>query len=477
MLAVLFHAGPLVPVGFVVGALVLLRTMSQPRFGLVASLVLALVIPLPLAFGVGPFNLTFARIVGYAFLVGWVACLSRPDGPLFRRTSLDWAFALLMFSFLLSMTVNSPSLGGLDFRAALQSTGVTFLDQVVFFYAAVSIMGAGHRHVDRVLRIASLVVAGIALVGIFEWLTGRNIFTVLGPAFPSGLRAKINAIAGTAGEAHQRGAFRRAIGTFEGPNQFGAAVVLAIPFLLHYWSVTKRQRYGFGALACTFAALTTVSRSAFIGLVVVVVVYAVAAGAVQLNRARVVAVCAVVLIVAVTNPSLRATMSFYLRDVTGGQQSTIQGRLVDYENVGRQFVRSPLAGSGPSTWRQAALRRPNNGKVEDPSSRAQVVLDNVFLGALAQQGAVGLAGILAVLFGAIGLAARGVRRATTDVDRSLRAALLAAVCLFALLCAFFDMFAFYGPTRLYIVLLAAMVVEVGATRVVIPRRALAADRS
>ena len=120
------------------------------------------------------------------------------------------------------------------------------------------------------------------------------------------------------------------------------------------------------------------------------------------------------------------------------------------------------------------MARPGNTKVSDPTDRAQQVLDNVFLGALAERGAVGLLSMLALLFAGIGLGIRSVRRARDPTDRSLRAALLAAATLFAVLCLFFDMFSFPGPTRLYLVLLAALVVEAGATRVVLPRRALAA---
>lgn len=470
ILAGLAQIGPFVPVATVIGAVIIGRAIGNPRFGLTCTVVLGLLIPVPLAFGLGPFHLTFARIVGYAFIAGWIGALSRKDGPLPRRTSLDWAFALLLFSYLLSLTVNSPSLAAIDFRPALQATSVTGIDQIVFFYAAVSILAAGGRHRDRVLQITALVIAAIAVAGIFEWLTGNNIFNLLGPLFPNGFRAQLNAISKAAGDQQQRGAFHRARATFEGPNQFGAAVVLALPLLLHYWSTTKRQIFGLGALVCTFAAITTISRSAFIGLVVVMLVYFAASGTVQLNRVRVIGVALVLVIAAAANPSLRATLVFYFKDVTGGQQRTVQGRLSDYENVGHQFVKTPVAGSGPGTWRPEALKRPFNTKVQDPDDRAQQVLDNVFLSTLAERGAIGLFGLLAVLLGAIGIAVRGVRRARAPADRSLRAALLAGMILYAVLCAFFDMLSFAGPTTLYFVLVAAVVVEAGATRVVLPRK-------
>src|SRR5437016_6309761 len=78
--------------------------------------------------------------------------LSRAAGPHVRRTPLALAFGAVLFSFGLSLAVNSPQLNRVAFGEAVNNTVLFTVDYVLFFYAAVSVMGAARRHLEFVLR-------------------------------------------------------------------------------------------------------------------------------------------------------------------------------------------------------------------------------------------------------------------------------------------------------------------------------------
>lgn len=463
VLVTLFEIGTFVPLGALLGAALLVWVGAAPRIGVAAATLTSMLVPVTLAFRVGPFLLTVGRLVGFAFLIGWLAAMSRRDGPLLRRTPLDLAVLFVAFSFALSISANTPQLHGPEMGDAVQRTLLIGVDFLLFFYAAASVLGAGRRHLEWVLRGVALAVAGVAVLGILDWLTRTNVFEFLTPFLPRGLARDISDAAPFA--ARERGGLRRAIGTFGQPNQLGAAVTIALPLLLHYAATRPRGRravYMAGAAACTLAGILTISRSVFISLTVALLVYGTASGSLRFGGGGIVTVVAVVAIGLAASPALRDTMYVYFQGVLGRSEKSVQARIKDYDNVLRQFDRTPVAGSGPATWTPRALSRPDNDRV-DPTDRGQIVLDNLLLSTLAERGLVGLLSLLSLLLGGIGVAVRSVRRARSPSERSLRAALLASLTVYALLCALFDMWAFYGPTKLYFLLLAATAVVSGRT--------------
>src|SRR5438876_8793099 len=73
VLAELSRVGVFVPIGAALAAVFLVRTMAGPRFGLLATAFASLLVPAPLSFHVAGSTVTIGRLVGWAFLVGWVA--------------------------------------------------------------------------------------------------------------------------------------------------------------------------------------------------------------------------------------------------------------------------------------------------------------------------------------------------------------------------------------------------------------------
>jgi len=466
VLALLFQVGPFVPLGALLGGLLLVWSAASLRFGLTATVVAACLVPVGLAVPVGPLSVNLGRFVSFAFVTGWLAALSRRDGPLPRRTPIDAAIALMAFAFLLSMTVNMPQFRGPEFGEAFEESARFGVEFLFFFLAATSVLGAGRRHLDRALRTVSLVVAAIAALGIVDWVTNQNVFAFVAPVLPGNVAETVRAVSEQV--VHERGGVRRAVGTFQGPNHLGSAIVLVLPLLVHYASVPGRRRrlYLASAGVATLAGILTISRSVFVCLALVLFVYLIGVRSIRIGWSGIAAVLLVVIAALVASPQIRDTIAVYFEGIVGQQQeSSVQSRVKDYDNVLRQFDRAPLAGSGPATWSEKALSRPDNDKV-DPTGKGERVLDNEFLSALAERGAIGLLTLLALLLGAIAIAVRAVAVAPPGEERSLRAALLASLVAFFALCAFFNVFAFYASAKLYFLLVAATMVVSGHTRAV-----------
>lgn len=471
LVAFLLQIGPLVPVALVAFAMLTVRAVANPRFGLAASLVASLTIPVQLSFRVGPLALSPGRLLGFAFLIGWIASLSRPGGSTLHRTALDVGIGALVLSFGLSIVANSAAMSELAFGEAVRKMLVFTVDYFAFFYATVSVVAAGRRHLDLVLRVAAMAAVGTAVLGVIEQMTGRNVFTFLEPILPFNLAEYIRVIAENS--VLTRGLLVRVRSTFEGPHAFGAVLTMAMPLLLHFWTVsTGRRRWLYVACITTvaLAAMATASRGVYLAVSLTLVAYGVASGRVEASRRRVAALVVVLAILAGSNADLRATMSLYFRGLANLEERSIQGRIADYTNVAQQLDQSPLTGSGPGTWELRATLRGDNSLV-DPDEPAEQVLDNYYLLVLAELGLFGLFAFILTIIGGVLLGWRAVIRARGPTERSLAASLFASLAGFAVLTFVFDMFAFNGPVRFYFVILAAAVVLSGAERGV-PRAAL-----
>lgn len=475
LVAFLLQIGPLVPVALVAFSVLTMRAVANPRFGLLASLVASLTIPVQLSFRVGPLALSPGRLLGFAFLIGWLAALSRRRGPELHRTALDVGVGALFLAFGLSMVANSAAMSELAFGEAVRKLLVFVIDYFAFFYATVSVIVAGRRHLVLALHVAALATIGVAVLGVLEQLSGRNVFTFLEPVLPFNLAEYIRVIAENS--VLTRGAVVRVRSTFEGPHAFGAVLTMGLPLVLHFWTVSTNRRRWFylvGVTLVALAAMATASRGVYVAFSLSLLAYATAAGWVKASRRRVLALVFVVAILAGSNADLRASMSLYFRGLVTLEERSVQGRLADYTNVAQQLDQSPIAGSGPGTWELRATRRGDNPLV-DKDDPEDIVLDNYYLMVLAELGLLGLFAFIVIIVGGVLLGWRAVLRAVGPADRSLAAAVFASTLGFAVLSFVFDMFAFNGPVRFYFVILAAAVVLSGAERRV-PRAALLLEK-
>lgn len=463
LLVALARIGVFVPIGFVGFLAALVLAVGNLRVALLACVIMTPLMPAPLSFAVGPFSFGIARLLGFALIGGWIAALSRPKGPLLRRTAIDPGLWFLLFAYLLSFAVNSPSLSPAHFDGALQRVLIIGIDYFLYFLAVVSILAADRRLISATLNALGVTIFATAVIGLFERVTHQNIFSFLGPLYPGGFRSYVDALA--AASSDSRGGFERVQSTFVGPNQFGAALVMGLPIMLHLSAVAVRRSISrfwmVAAATCVFVSLFTASRSVLVGIAMVLVIYGWATARLRVTKVRIAGILAALVIGLAFNPTVRVTFEVYFTGLFGFQERSVEGRLVDYENVFHQLESTPIAGSGPNTWAAGA---PPEQRVNDPSQDQYGVLDNSYLVILAELGMVGFVALLALLLGAVAVAMRGLRRAVNAEERSLRGAMVAVMVWFAAANFMFDELAFFEISRMYFTLLAVMVVASGSYR-------------
>ncbi|GAA3700092.1 O-antigen ligase family protein [Gordonia hankookensis] len=236
----------------------------------------------------------------------------------------------------------------------------------------------------------------------------------------------------------ERDGFTRVIGTAGHPIEFAVMVSALLPIAFHYsrfaaTPMTRRIAY-VGAALLLVAVPASVSRTAYVTLVVALVIYLLA----QPVKFIVAGICALVAIVGVyfvVAPDLfDAVISLF----TGASKDpSIESRTDDYAYVGKLFREEPFFGHGP------ASTIPQHSRY----------LDNQWLQELVMGGIAGVAAvILLILSCLIGLTVSS-RRATGRSERDLVFAIGASVGAILVSMFLFDTFAFPQVTYLFFLLM------------------------
>lgn len=285
--------------------------------------------------------------------------------------------------------------------------------------------------VDRILR--AVVKAGVFLasLGIIEFFSGWN---------PASLIKVPGLSVNTAfGETIARANFTRVQGTAAHAIEFGVVLAMVLPLALHYaWFATdyKKTRW-LGVLLIGFALPMTVSRSAILGLSIVLIVMFIAWPARRrIQVLRVLPLMAIALKLLV--PGLLGAIRHLFTNISGDPST--QGRTDDYGAIGYYVGHSPLFGRGISTFIPELYR----------------TLDNAFLGWVVEAGFVGLAILIGFLLLAIGVALHVRTRAQGDPEtKDLGAALAAGILSAAVNFATFDALGFAMCAGLLFLLIGA----------------------
>lgn len=219
----------------------------------------------------------------------------------------------------------------------------------------------------------------------------------------------------------------RVTGTTGHYIEFGVVVIMVLPVAMHLamFATTTWRRRGWWAASIFLAVASSfsLSRSATLGLVLVLLVVVMSWRPRRQWRAAVVAVLAVGASRALV-PGLVGTIRGLVTNA--GQDDSIDGRTKDYAEVRRLISERPFFGRGSGTF------IPEN----------YFFLDNQLLLTLIEGGVIGLAGLL-VVFGVPYAMARSVRFGPGDEQtRHLGQCLAASVVVGFAVCGTFDAFSF-----------------------------------
>jgi O-antigen ligase len=220
----------------------------------------------------------------------------------------------------------------------------------------------------------------------------------------------------------------RVAGTATHYIEFSTVLAMAVPFGLHFarFAQTRRSRLTFAVLTLIIAAAVpiAVSRTGVVALGAVFLVMFIFAWSWRTRYNMLLITVAVMGAMSVLRPGLLGTLkSMFL---LGQADPSITGRTKDYDAVGHWFSQRPWLGRGPGTL----------------IPELYIILDNQWLYTLVTCGVVGVAALAALHLTSITCAAIALRRARTEEDRHLCAALIATQVLAVVVGGTFDSLGF-----------------------------------
>lgn len=271
-----------------------------------------------------------------------------------------------------------------------------------------------HERLLTLLRRCCLLAGFYASLGIAQFATGLSFVD----------RIPLPGLSQSAGDGIDiRSGFVRPEATAMHPLEYAVVLTMLLPLCLTF-AIHDRQRSAllrwFPVAAIATSAALSVTRSALVGMVVVVLILFPtwpAAVRAKLGACLVLGAAAIYLMI----PGMAGTV---LGLFSGGDTS-VSSRTDSYGTALSFMEISPWFGRGYGTFL--------------PSYR---ILDNQYLSLAIEIGVVGLAAVLLVLVLAMVLAAMSGKRHKDSLSRSLGLALFAAMAGGALLTAFFDSFSF-----------------------------------
>lgn len=398
---------------------VVARTTCDPLTLLSVFVVLLVIIPSRYVFGPLGAVGTPAVLIGLISAGWWTTSRLLPSVAQSAPGRQPVRTAILVFGWFTILTYGFAfvrALSGLERRAA---------DRAVIALVAlcgITLLTADgldtREQLERLLRwvvVAAVLLAGF---GILQFTTGVDPSQIL--KFP-GLR-----LAGELKPIQEGGAVRRVAGTALHPIEFGVVLTMALPIALHFAFLAPahlRRRRWVSVVLIAVAIPMSVSRSAIVGLVVVLLVLLPGWS----WKRRVNVGTAIVLLCGVMQgamPGLLGTIKSQI--LNAGQDPSVQGRTDDYGPLFDLWRRTPWLGRGLGTFDPGTYR----------------FLDNQYLGTLIDSGVIGLGALILLFFVMMGTA-RGARRRTADPEaQSLARALLAAVAAAAATFSTFDAMSF-----------------------------------
>lgn len=360
---------------------------------------------------------TPAQIVGVVGLAWWLwSWLARTEEQPFLSTPVRRSMLLFVTAILISYVV--AMLRPIS-STELNSTELGLMS-VMSWLGVVLVTSDGipnRGRLDTTLRRLALAGGLVAVLGIAQFATGKaftDLIQIPGLSTNSVLLS-----------VRDREGFNRPSGTALHPIEFGTALTVLLPICLHFAFHDKtmgRFRRWFPVAAMALAIPLSISRSAIVGAIVVLVIL-MPTWTPAVRRVTLLAVGVVGTGMFVAVPGMLGTITGLFTGIS--QDSSALSRTDSYALAGEFIARSPWVGRGFLTFL--------------PQYR---ILDNQYLGLLIDCGIIGLVTLLAVFSAGIWVT-RVSRRISTDAEtRSLAQSLTASIAAAALSFALFDAFSF-----------------------------------
>jgi hypothetical protein len=380
-----------------------------------------------------PVDIQFDRIVFFVITAFWFISLLIDRNTKFVLTKSGIALLVFAGIILLSFVINMQELSETA-RIGNAVKKLFYVSVMVALFIFVVSTITKREQIDKIFRFALSVAVIASSFSILEFISGFNIFRHLHSVFPFLMASptKLGVVLFRSGHV-------RVFGSADHPIAFGVILSFFLPLALHYYrfalSSSERLKYGAYMMIMLLAMFMTISRTPFIAIIVMIIVYA-------FYKPRQAATFAAVLIAAV----FVVHMAF--PGVAGGLVSYFSpsyldkyelhnpyGRVADQPKMIALFLERPVYGRGYGWW----------------DNQNMFYVDNQYLKVLVELGFLGLFGLLYLFLGWI----KEVRRAAGKAnprDKDLLVAVLAACIAYMVTLATYDSFGFAQVTYLFFVI-------------------------
>ncbi len=208
-----------------------------------------------------PFQLEPYRLFIIIITLGWVISLLVDPRVRLRRSRFDAPMVMIFFVILASDIANPGRVAYLD--KDVMKTLTFQLSYFIVFYLIVSVVRT-RKQVDFLVRLLVGGAAIISVFGVIEFNTGYNIFNHLQSFIPL-LRSSGPPI------IPDRSGRLRVYASAQHPIALGAAMVLLLPLALYLARTSGKRRWWVAMALVLMGSLSTLSRTATLMLIVVVV--------------------------------------------------------------------------------------------------------------------------------------------------------------------------------------------------------------
>jgi polysaccharide biosynthesis protein PslJ len=415
------------------------RSLLQWRWLVAALILVILLIPIKryriqadLPFELEPYRIAVALIAA-----AWFSSLLIDPRVRLRTTGFEGPLAIILLAAVGSVITNSSRITALAVDDKVLK-GLTFLASFMLVVYLIASVVRTRRNVDLMLKVLVGGGAAVALLAVIEARTGFNLFDRLGGLPFLDLSSTV--------ELNERGGRLRAYGPAQHPIALSAALVVLIPPGIYLAWSGRDRRWWIAVFLLALGALTTMSRTGVVMLIVVAVVFLWLRPR-ETKRLWPLLVPALVVVhfaLPGTIGGLKASF-FPEGGIVANQSQSVgsrgQGRVADLGPAIDEWSQSPLLGQGYSS------------RVVDGDNPNAQILDNQWLGSLLETGLIGVLGLVWLLW-------RSVRRLGAAAKRnvspqgSLFVGLAASIAAFAVGMLTFDAFSFIQVTFFLFMLLA-----------------------
>jgi hypothetical protein len=217
-----------------------------------------------------PFQLEPYRLLTLFIALGWLASLLVDPRVRLRAVGVDLPFGVIALSMLLSDALNGGRIHDLGVQTEVTKK-LTFF--ATFFLIAYFVPSVIRRQgqVDRIARVIATGGAVLALFALWEGQTHYNVFNHLADWIPV---LKLDQLPYSLISAqNDRGGRLRVYGPAQSPIALGAVFVMLLPIAIYLVKKTGRKYWMGAAVLILMGALSSVSRTGVVMLIVLLIGY------------------------------------------------------------------------------------------------------------------------------------------------------------------------------------------------------------